>query len=95
MHDQHAVALVVEFLDGNAMAEALVQPCFGASGFGKCPGADNLSWSTIRDPEDDLAAAFVGDRNAVIDKLVEVKSAGCTLSFLPEYPFSPPRRSQA
>lgn len=73
MHDQHTLAGALRFLDRDAVTETLVESGLGASRFRESGGADYCAWPAVRDAENDLAAALVGKRNAVVHQFLEVK----------------------
>jgi len=62
--------MVVDFLDRDSVIQALVESGFGSPRFGEGLAADDLAWSFITDADVDEAAAFVGQRDAVIGELV-------------------------
>ena len=75
------MAFVMVFLDGDAMAEALVESGLGAPGFGEGGGSDDLARAAVGDAEDDGAAAFVGERDAVVNECFEMEVLARALEF--------------
>jgi hypothetical protein len=72
MDDQHAPIRCLLLLHWNAMQQPVVQTRLGAPRLGECRRADDSARALVGHAEDDLAAAFVGQGDAVLDQFLEV-----------------------
>lgn len=65
MDDQNPSIVVLELFDRYAVAKSLAEPGFRAPRLRECLRAHDGAGALIRNPEQNLAAAFVGQSHAV------------------------------
>ena len=72
MDDQNPSIVALELFDRYAVAKSLAQPGFRTPRLRKCLRAHDGAGALIRDPEQKLAAAFVGQSHTVSKQFLEM-----------------------
>ena len=73
---QHPLSIVEVLRHSDALSELFEQSRLGAAGFREGSRADDLAGTRVGDSEHYDATPFVGDGNAVLDEILEVKASG-------------------
>ena len=73
MYYQDPLPVVCVLFDRDPLMQLLEQSGLGSTRLRECRRADDASWASVGDAKNDLAATFVGKRDAVLDQFLEMK----------------------
>ena len=71
------------FLDWNASVQPIKQAGLGPARFMKSLGAQDLTWTFVRDAQQNLTAAFVGLGHAILNQFLTMEAANGRLELKP------------